>query len=98
MSSFDVVHDKGTYDAISLSADAKSNREIYIDKVYSMLAVEGCFIITSCNWTEDELESQFKTHFFVAHRIPTPQFKFGGKVGSIVTSLVFQKKEDVTGN
>lgn len=89
---FKIVHDKGTYDAISLMENAKENRSVYIENVYKMLKDDGLFIITSCNWTQDELLEQFSNKFNFKAVIPTPQFKFGGKVGSVVTSLVFVKK------
>ncbi|XP_018575947.1 EEF1A lysine methyltransferase 2 [Anoplophora glabripennis] len=89
---FDIIHDKGTYDAISLSENALENRNVYINNVYDSLNNNGLFIITSCNWTESELIQQFKMKFESFHTIPTPQFKFGGKVGSVVSSCVFKRK------
>ncbi|XP_058124447.1 EEF1A lysine methyltransferase 2 [Anopheles ziemanni] len=89
---FKVVHDKGTYDAISLHPDdAKTMRNLYIDHVHQMLTDDGLFILTSCNWTESELVSSFGELFRLQTVIPTPTFKFGGKVGSVVTSVVFIK-------
>lgn len=85
-----VIHDKGTYDAISLSTDASKNRMTYIEKINKMLDNDGYYIITSCNWTKKELESHF-TQFSLLNIIPTPQFTFGGQAGNTVTSLVFQK-------
>ncbi|XP_015585322.1 EEF1A lysine methyltransferase 2 [Cephus cinctus] len=91
-SDFKVAHDKGTYDAISLNPDnPKEKREKYIKNVHNILLPNGLFILTSCNWTESELQSQFKDYFKVLQMIPTPSFKFGGKVGNTVTSVVFQK-------
>lgn len=89
---FDIIHDKGTYDAISLTENALENRNVYIDNVFDSLNSDGLFIITSCNWTENELLQQFKLKFESVHTIPTPQFKFGGKVGSVVSSCVFKRK------
>ncbi|KAI8431472.1 hypothetical protein MSG28_015989 [Choristoneura fumiferana] len=90
---FGVVHDKGTYDAISLHPeDAKGHREKYIEQVAAMLDETGIFVITSCNWTEEELIKHFSEKFKLKCVIPTPQFKFGGKVGSMVSSVVFVKK------
>uniref|UniRef100_T1GUJ9 Protein-lysine N-methyltransferase n=1 Tax=Megaselia scalaris TaxID=36166 RepID=T1GUJ9_MEGSC len=89
---FDIVHDKGTYDAISLNPDCpKEKREAYIKSVNHLLKKEGVFIITSCNWTEEELVAGFEGTFKKTGHIPTPTFKFGGKVGSAVTSLIFKK-------
>ncbi|XP_017768330.1 PREDICTED: protein-lysine N-methyltransferase mettl10 [Nicrophorus vespilloides] len=87
----DVVLDKGTYDAISLSLEAKENRLKYIKNVCKFMKDNGLFIITSCNWTQEELCEQFEDAFVYYKHIPTPQFKFGGKVGSVVSSVVFKK-------
>ncbi|KAJ8704861.1 hypothetical protein PYW08_012181 [Mythimna loreyi] len=90
---FGIVHDKGTYDAIGLNPeDPKKCREKYIEQVVDMLDDEGLFIITSCNWTEEELIKHFGEKMKLKRVIPTPQFKFGGKVGSVVSSVVFTKK------
>ncbi|XP_037972036.2 EEF1A lysine methyltransferase 2 [Plutella xylostella] len=89
---FGLVHDKGTYDAISLNPDnPKEQREKYIQQVVDMLDDKGLFVITSCNWTSDELVNQFSDRLRLRRVIPTPQFKFGGKVGSVVSSVVFEK-------
>ncbi|KAF6199113.1 hypothetical protein GE061_007138 [Apolygus lucorum] len=59
---FDIVLDKGTFDAISLSPeDAQSKKLIYLKNVSKMLNDAGLFVITSCNWTESELIKQFST-------------------------------------
>ncbi|XP_072383097.1 EEF1A lysine methyltransferase 2 [Diabrotica undecimpunctata] len=87
-----VIHDKGTYDAISLSENPKENRLKYIENVHRSLMDGGVFIITSCNWTQSELDEQFSEKFSRFAIIPTPQFQFGGKVGNVVTSCVFKKK------
>ncbi|KAG5893660.1 hypothetical protein JTB14_028814 [Gonioctena quinquepunctata] len=89
---YDIIHDKGTYDAVSLSENAKENRSKYIENVHRNLKTEGILIITSCNWTQSELEEQFRGKFGRLAIIPTPQFKFGGKVGNVVTSCVFKKE------
>lgn len=89
---FDVVHDKGTYDAISLHPDdPSSKRNAYITNVHNMTTDDGLFILTSCNWTEDELSVQFEGRFVKHKVIPTPTFRFGGKTGSVITQIVFKK-------
>ncbi|XP_016987676.1 EEF1A lysine methyltransferase 2 [Drosophila rhopaloa] len=92
LGTFDVVHDKGTYDAVSLCPDSpKEKRALYLATVEKLLrTADSLFVITSCNWTEDELEQSFDK-FIKYHTIPTPTFKFGGKVGNVVTSVVFKK-------
>ncbi|KAJ9582420.1 hypothetical protein L9F63_003218 [Diploptera punctata] len=90
---FSVALDKGTYDAISLHPDnPKHKREQYISKVRSLLKPQGLLVITSCNWTEKELISHFCNEFCLLSVIPTPTFRFGGKVGNLITSLILQKK------
>lgn len=55
---YDISHDKGTYDTISLSPEnAEAKRQQYIKEVYKLTKDQGLFIITSCNWTEEELIS-----------------------------------------
>uniref|UniRef100_A0A0A9WG81 Protein-lysine N-methyltransferase CM83_54793 n=2 Tax=Lygus hesperus TaxID=30085 RepID=A0A0A9WG81_LYGHE len=89
---FDIVLDKGTFDAISLSPDdPKSKKLMYLKNVSKMLNDGGLFVITSCNWTENELVEQFSTDFKHKQTIPTPTFSFGGKTGSVVSSVVFEK-------
>lgn len=89
---FDVVVDKGTYDAVSLSEDGVGNRKKYVDNVYALLKTDGLFVLTSCNWTKGELDEQFCKMFTVFDVIPTPQFRFGGSVGNVVTCVVYRKK------
>jgi SAM-dependent methyltransferase len=65
---FDLVLDKGTFDAISLSADTivdpatdRPRRicELYPRKVLQMVKPGGFLMVTSCNWTEGEVISWF---------------------------------------
>ena len=54
--------DKGTYDAVSLDpAGASAQRQKYIANVADMLADGGLLVITSCNWTENELKEHFES-------------------------------------
>ena len=63
---FDVCMDKGTYDAVSLNPDnPKEKREKYIQNVALLLEKQGFLIITSCNWTEEELKTQFSKSKFI---------------------------------
>lgn len=65
---YQLALDKGTYDAISLHPDqtqAKKDgvagpREKYVEAVHRMLDPQGLFLITSCNWTKEELIENFK--------------------------------------
>lgn len=57
---YKVVHDKGTYDAISLNPeDAAAKRQKYIENVYHILLPGGYLVLTSCNWTKEELLTHF---------------------------------------
>ena len=88
---FDVVIDKGTYDAICLNPkveDIKPLKESYISYVTNSIAPNGYFIICSCNWTKEELLQHFSKFNFL-DEIPSPSISFGGKQGNRVTCLVF---------
>ncbi|EXJ62741.1 hypothetical protein A1O7_03179 [Cladophialophora yegresii CBS 114405] len=65
---FDLVLDKGTFDAISLSSDRAVDPtkglerricELYPTKVLAMTRLGGFLLVTSCNWTESEVISWF---------------------------------------
>lgn len=89
---FDVVHDKGTYDAISLHPDNPSEKRTqYIENLFKLTSTNGLLILSSCNWTEAELCSCMKGKFELYKTIPTPTFRFGGSVGSVVTQIVLKK-------
>ncbi|KAJ0066868.1 hypothetical protein NL108_004847, partial [Boleophthalmus pectinirostris] len=61
LESFDVCIDKGTFDAISLNPDkAKESKRLYVESLKSVLKDEGFFVITSCNWTKEQLLERFK--------------------------------------
>jgi len=100
---FDVVLDKGTFDAISLSSerDVAGRRvcETYCSSVERLVRDGGLFIITSCNWTETELLAWFGSRdasevgaFKLKDRIKYPKFTFGGQTGQSVVTLCFEKK------
>jgi SAM-dependent methyltransferase len=93
---FDVVLDKGTFDAICLSqdTDAQGRRicEGYSEHVAPLVKAGGRFLITSCNWTEEELRHWFDgVHFKFTGKVKYPSFTFGGKTGSSVVTLCFEK-------
>ncbi|TFL04073.1 S-adenosyl-L-methionine-dependent methyltransferase [Pterulicium gracile] len=95
-SSWDLILDKGTFDAMALldlKDSALDPQAIYPAKVSRLLSSGGLFLITSCNFTEEELKSIFVTEqvsYFqtIKHR----SFSFGGKTGSTYTSVVFKKE------
>jgi EEF1A lysine methyltransferase 2 len=97
---YDLLLDKGTFDAISLMS--KEGEGDHMDRIRSMVAQfkaslkklwssdASRFVLTSCNWTRAELESLFAPEFTVACQIDHPAFSFGGASGQVVTTLVFQ--------
>ncbi|KAK3608101.1 hypothetical protein CHS0354_004757 [Potamilus streckersoni] len=90
---YKVCVDKGTYDAVSLMPEhCFKGREQYRDTIKSIMEPDGYFIITSCNWTKDQLLTFFGTDFLVHDEILYPTFQFGGKTGSKVTSLIMKLK------
>lgn len=96
---FDVVLDKGTFDAISLSGetDAQGRRifEGYREKVEPLVKPGGMLLITSCNWTADELKTWFVADEGLLEyedAIPYPSFTFGGQTGQQVCTLCFRRK------
>lgn len=93
---FDVVLDKGTFDAVSLNAeedvDGRRICEGYRDKVEKMVKPGGRFLITSCNWTEKELGEWFRGGDLVVEgRVEYPTFSFGGMKGQSVYSVCFRR-------
>ncbi|KFH40888.1 N-lysine methyltransferase-like protein [Hapsidospora chrysogenum ATCC 11550] len=104
---WDVVLDKGTFDAVSLSAetDADGRRpcEGYRDRVLRIVRPGGYFIVTSCNWTEPELRAWFEgaggedgggggDGFVLDGRVEYQTFSFGGVKGQTITTLCFRKE------
>lgn len=94
---FDVVLDKGTFDAVSLSAevDGQGKRvcEGYRAQVEGMVKRGGVFLITSCNWTEEELKEWFGGgEFLYEGQVNYPRFRFGGGTGQSVSSVCFRRK------
>ncbi|KAB1270940.1 EEF1A lysine methyltransferase 2 [Camelus dromedarius] len=92
LSGFHICIDKGTFDAISLNPDnAVEKRKQYVKSLSRVLKVKGFFLITSCNWTKEELLNEFSEGFELFEELPTPRFSFGGRSGNSVAALVFQK-------
>ncbi|KAI8320600.1 S-adenosyl-L-methionine-dependent methyltransferase [Martensiomyces pterosporus] len=103
---FDVVLDKGTYDAICLKPkdgrDASDEEGahlvdqeavgMYPQSVVNSLSDRGVFLITSCNWTEQELVARFKPHLEFVDRVKHRSFQFGGVVGQTVVTVAFKKR------
>ncbi|XP_060097431.1 EEF1A lysine methyltransferase 2 [Heteronotia binoei] len=93
LSGFHVCIDKGTFDAISLNPEnAAEKQKHYVKSLHRILRPGGLFLITSCNWTKEELLNEFGKEFLLLEELPTSVFCFGGKTGNNVTVLVLQKK------
>ena len=103
-SGFDLVLDKGTFDAVSLSSEKVVSptgneirpSELYPAKIANLVRPGGFFLITSCNWTQDEVIRQFTTESMqgvleVYQVIKYPTFHFGGQKGQGATSVCFRK-------
>lgn len=101
---WDVVLDKGTFDAISLSEEkddqGKRICEGYKARVLRLVKTGGLFLVTSCNWTEAELEGWFGegsgdvegASFVSMGRVKYPSFSFGGVKGQTISTLCFQRR------
>lgn len=99
---FDIVLDKGTFDAISLADNAETARvcERYPDIARRLLRRGGFLVVTSCNWTEEELVRWFTAvgkdgldldRLVVWGRVEYPRFRFGGQEGQGVCTVCFQR-------
>lgn len=95
---FDLVHDKGTFDAISLSVEAATACNLYLARVEALVRPGGLLLITSCNWTEEELEcwisSARTTSMQRVGRIGYSRFKFGGQEGGVLSGLCWRRRKD----
>ncbi|KAI0044046.1 S-adenosyl-L-methionine-dependent methyltransferase [Auriscalpium vulgare] len=95
--SWDLLLDKGTYDAIALGekdAEGRSPATPYPERAARLLKDGGFFLITSCNFTEEELKAAFATPLTglkYHSRVKHPSISFGGKSGSVYATIAFQK-------
>ena len=94
---FDVVLDKGTFDAVCLSGELDGEGrpacEGWRARVEGLVRRGGLLVVTSCNWTEGELGAWFAGgELEVWGRVEYPVFRFGGGVGQSVVSLVLRRK------
>jgi hypothetical protein len=104
------AHNEQTYDAISLAPAAEQAshpRLQYAAAIAAFLRHDGLFVITSCNWTEEELREQLgggqsscdesdladaaPALEYHAH-VRRPKFTFGGQQGSTISTVIFQRK------
>ncbi|CAI2351392.1 unnamed protein product [Caenorhabditis sp. 36 PRJEB53466] len=91
---FDVILDKGTWDAMSLSDERDARLAAYADFLRKGLTADGRFVIFSCNFTLDEMRAQFcHPSLDMVCEVPAVHsFSFGGKQGVTSTGAVFRKK------
>ncbi|RIA85641.1 S-adenosyl-L-methionine-dependent methyltransferase [Glomus cerebriforme] len=94
---FDIILDKGTFDAIALypkeEEKGKHSKDIYSSKVHSLLNINGYFLITSCNFTKEELIIKFNDEFDYFDHIKYPTFSFGGVKGQTISTVAFKPKK-----
>lgn len=93
---WDVVLDKGTFDAVSLSGeeDGRGRRlcEGYRQRVEGMVRRGGVLLVTSCNWTEQELKEWFEGgELLFEGRVEYPRFRFGGGTGQTISTVCFRR-------
>lgn len=99
---FDVLFDKGTLDAIALNNDPvpgfgeRIGTQVYPTQVARLMHKGSLLIVTSCNFTEDELTKVItqggSSGLAVWRRIEYPSFQFGGAKGSTICSIAFVKQ------
>ncbi|EDR24219.1 hypothetical protein, conserved [Entamoeba dispar SAW760] len=87
----DVVIDKGTFDALMVAENQKERAAQYKKVLNQWLSKGGYFIITSCNWTEDELVNWLGEGLEEEDKIADGNFEFGGSQGSKTTTIFFKK-------
>ena len=89
---WNVVLDKGTFDAVSLSG-IPNIEEQYVQNVKRLVAQGGILLVTSCNWTEAELKKWFLNNDDLEYhgRVAYPSFKFGGATGQSISSICFRR-------
>ncbi|EGV62102.1 Protein-lysine N-methyltransferase efm4 [Yamadazyma tenuis] len=97
---YDILLDKGTLDAIALNQepvedlDGKIGMDVYGSQVEKLMHRDSILLITSCNFTEEELVKIItkETELKVWDKITYPVFEFGGVKGSTICSIAFIKE------
>jgi len=93
---WDLLLDKGTYDAIALADQTLEGEplKLYPARVSKALKKGGFILITSCNFTEDELKQAFASSelgLSFHSRVEYATFIFGGQKGSTISTVAFQR-------
>jgi hypothetical protein len=94
---FDVVLDKGTFDAISLMDYSEASDhpcQVYREKVIPLIKSGGFLFVTSCNWTKQELLQWLAPNdgdliYYDEAKYAT--FTFGGRTGQTIVTIVFRR-------
>jgi EEF1A lysine methyltransferase 2 len=99
--SWDLIYDKGTFDAVSLCPNdgEMHERNLEMENLYAKCCFEalkpgGKLMICSCNWTVEELQTKFKQQgfsFITTVQVSKQSFSFGGKAGDTARCTIFQK-------
>lgn len=88
---WDVVLDKGTFDAVSLMGDAEAGRR-YVERVREVVRPGGWAVVTSCNWTEGEVRGWFEGGGLEwGGRVEYKVFRFGGGEGQSICTCYFRR-------
>ena len=87
---FDIIHDKGSFDAYMMNKN--NTLENYHNYIKSYSKKGTTFIITSCNNTREELQNKFtlKDGFKYIEEITNKTFVFGGKEGQQQATQIYQ--------
>nr|CDS15923.1 methyltransferase protein 10 [Echinococcus granulosus] len=101
---FDVAIDKGTFDAVTLTPDdanplrvSERSRNLYLFNTHHLLRPGGILVITSCNWTAEELRQGFERvrkgngqlFQFIYEASPLNSFTFGESAVTSLNGLAF---------
>lgn len=90
---WDVVLDKGTFDAIGLAENGREAEDGYLVRAKAAVKPDGFIVVTSCNWTEEELTTRFINSggLEAMGKVDYPSFHFGGKKGATITTVAFKR-------
>eukprot|EP00802_Teleaulax_amphioxeia_P026830 Tamp_28002.p1 GENE.Tamp_28002~~Tamp_28002.p1 ORF type:complete len:274 (+),score=43.04 Tamp_28002:109-822(+) len=99
--SYDLLHDKGTLDAISLRAPSRDTGaepeaanvfvDRYIQRAHQLVKPGGKMVITSCNFSNDELRRMVEAdgRWRSIGGLAYPALAYGGSQGSLLATQAF---------
>ncbi len=89
---FDIVLDKGTFDAVGFMDGEEDRCKLYARVACSLVKEGGYLLVTSCNWTEGELKWWFDVEGLQYYdTIRSRKFTFGGVEGQTISSVCFKR-------